>query len=413
MNKFFAKGIDQLVWSKPVIVVISIIISLLIWLFLVDPVKTITFSIPVRTLSLTPDNTIEKKNLIVLNQSVPESQEITITGRKSFIDSLDMEKFYALINFSKISAQGTYTLPVDGPFGGVMNGVKVIEKSPSEINLKVDKLNNTIVQVELRIIGTPKQEYRLITKSSTPGSIQLLGSASMLKKAAKAVVDVDVSGIDTGFEDTMYVKIVDENGLEIKGTAKQYKTVVKIEVAKEVPVIPVMLSQPGNGFSYTHGTASVDPKTVLLKGNTAQLDAISQIYTLPIDINGFTQDTVVDARLSVPNDVSVYGRNTSVKVTVPIQGMISRTLVVPTSLLQINNKNALYKYTIINTSLIFNIYGSSNLVNAVSELSLLPVIDVQTLQLGLQTVSFDVQLPASVTFDGKHEVQINVEKITN
>ena len=411
-NKLFTKGVDQLVWSKPIIVIVSVLLSLFIWLFVVDPVKTITFSIPIKTVALAPDKTIENKDLVVLSQDIPTTNEITLVGRASFLDAVKMDKFYSTIDFSKIDAAGNKILTVDGPFGE-LRGVKVIEMSQKQIQVQVDKLNNSIVQVDLRLVGTPKSGYKVITKTIAPVNIQLVGSEALLRKAAKAVVDVSVADIDQGFEETMYVKIIDENGIELKGTEKQYQTLVNIGVAKEVTVIPVLQGAPSSGFTYLQGSASVTPKTVLLKGSKDLLDGIVQIYTKPLSISGLIEDSILDAELSVLKGISIYGRNNFVKVTVPIQGLISRQVQIPSSLLKFTNKNSAYKYSIAANSIIFSVRGSSNIVNNMNELLLSPTVDLKGLGVGQHTLNFDAALPTDCTFDGRHEVVITVEKASN
>jgi len=410
--KFFTKGVDQLVWSKPIIVIVSILLSLFIWLFVVDPVKTITFSIPIKTVALAPDKTIDKKNLVVLSQDIPSSNEITLVGRASFLDAIQMDKYYSTIDFSKIDSSGNKVLSVEGPFGE-MKGVKVIEMSQKTVQVQVDKLNDSIVQVDIRLLGSPREGYKVITKTVAPVNIQLVGSEALLKKASKAIVDVDISNIDVGFEETKYVKIIDENGIELKGTEKQYQTLVSIGVAKEVPVIPVLQGAPMSGFSYLQGSATVSPKTVLLKGTKDLLDSISSIYTKPLSITGLTEDTILDAELKVVKGITVYGRNNFVKVTVPVQGLISRQVQIPSSLLKYNHINANFTYKVIANSIVFSVRGSSNVVNNMNELLLQPTVDVQGLGVGQYTLVFEALLPSNCSFDGKHEVLISIEKIIN
>ena len=413
MGKFFAKGVDQLVWSKPVIVILSILFSLFIWLFAVDPVKTITFSIPIKTVALEPDNTIKSKGLIVLNQDIPNTTEITMIGRTSYLDALKMDKFYSTLDFTKINSNGKKSLTVDGPFGGDLSGIKIIEMTQKQVEVQVDKLSDSMVLVDMRLSGVPKAGYKIISKSIVPESIQLIGSDALIKRASKGVVDVDVLNIDVGFKETVYIKIIDKNGIEVKGTEKKYKTLVNIEVAKEVKVVPVLQGVPTNGFTYVNGTAKVLPKMVLLKGSKEQLNGILQIYTMPINTSGLTQDTIMDAQLDIPKGITVYGINSYVKVSIPIQGTISRQIEIPSSLLKFTNKNPIYKYSNSSLSIIFRINGSSNVVNKIDELSLKPTLDVKGLALGQHLLSFNAPLPPHCTFDGKHEVLINVEKINN
>jgi len=414
MGSFLKKGVDQLIWSKPVIVILSILLSLFIWLFAVDPVKTITFSIPIKTVALSPEHSINEERLIVMNQDIPDTAEITIVGRTSYIEALKLDKYYATLDFTSVTTEGNKTLSLEGPFGGALNGIKVLAMTPSQYAIQVDKLSDSIVQSEVRIMGAPKAGYKIITQKIVPINIQLIGSEALLKKAAKAVVDVDVTDIEEGFEETKYVKIIDENGIEIKGTERQYKVKVTIEVAKEVKVMPVMQGMPPNGFSIL-GTPTISPEYVLLKGSKTMLNQISQVYTKPINISGLTESTVFDGELDLQSykGVVVYDRNNKVKVSVQIEGAISRQIEIPTTLLQFTNTNSKLKYSANASSIIFKVNGSSNIVNAINEVSLVPTVDVKGLGVGTHLLTFTAVLPADCTFDGKHEVLVNVEKNSN
>ncbi|MEI6132513.1 MAG: CdaR family protein [Bacillota bacterium] len=410
MPKLFAKGVDQLVWSKTILVIVSVLLSLFIWLFLVDPVKTITFSVPVKTVSLAPDNEIVGKNLVVLTQSIPDSVEITLFGRASSLNSIKMDKFYSTIDFTNIVSPGNITLPISGPFGE-LKGVRVIDVSRKQIDLQIEKLNNSILQVDLRLIGEPKAGYKIITKTISPINIQLIGTEAVLKKASKAVVDINVADKDQSFTKTMYVKIIDSNGIEVKGTEKQYKTLVNIAIGKEVPVIPVLQGSPTNGFSYVQGTASVSPKTVVLSGTKEVLDGISSVYTLPLNISSLSEEKILDAEIDVPLGTKVYGRNNFVKVTVPIKGLVTRQLQVPKSLVKYINSDPANTYSVAVSSLFLTVKGPLDVVNNINELAFVPKIDVASLGIGQHTVPFEVILPKNCAYEGKHEVVINIEKI--
>jgi len=142
------------------------------------------------------------------------------------------------------------------------------------ISFQVERLEETVLPIEVTPFGTPADGYRIVAARAMPSTVTLaLGAEEAKRITAVATSPVDVTGRTSTIEDKAYV--IDPRG---EGTARLDETVdviVTIEpVVEQKPLSPVpimVLQRPG-----ARRRVNVDPDAVTVEV-TGRADLIASL----------------------------------------------------------------------------------------------------------------------------------------
>ena len=88
--------------------------------------------------------------------------------------------------------------------------------------------------------------------------------------------------------------------------------------AKKLSIMPVFIGTPRYGFEADHAKAVVVPEYCIVVGTRDLLDKVRFIYTMPIDISGYSKPVTKSVALN-PISPGIYMEETLVQVTVPVE----------------------------------------------------------------------------------------------
>lgn len=394
--------------EKIIFIVLSILISAFIWLFVVDPVKSITISVPIKVRGLTANKVIEGKNIIVSNNHIPQYVEVTLVGRNSYLKNVNKDSFYAQLDFRKITNVNQTKLNIELPYSKEdLVGVKVSGVNPSSLDLQLDKYSGTVLKVSIKKEGSPKPGYKVMNITSDTNIVQLSGATSVVQNAVSAVLLVDVSNATSSYQEQTYIKVVDKQGKEVEGTEKKYIANISVDVAKEFEVVPVLEGVPPEGYYYK--TPVVYPAKVYLYGNSDVLSGIERVFTEPIDISKFKKDTTVHPKLVIAEGLSIESNNPNVRVVFPIEGAKEANYTILSKKFNIIGKDPGMKYTLLANSLNVNIIGPISKISSLKAENMLVNIDVSGLERGVKKVPVTINLPNDCKLNHKAEISVNIE----
>jgi len=197
----------------------------------------------------------------------------------------------------------------------------VIDYEPRGLNVQLDPYKSYVVPVTVDT-GTPPPDLEVEDPVPSQDSVTVSGPDSVVKFVveAKANVTIDPHGLPVD-RDVPLIP-VDKLGNEVSPVRVDPPTVhVKINVftnaqTKNLAVNAIVTGTPPAGYSL--GTITVEPTSILAKGDAATLATVATADTAPISVGAATSTIETDVLLALPSGVVAVGA-TTVHVTVTIK----------------------------------------------------------------------------------------------
>jgi YbbR domain-containing protein len=216
--------------------------------------------------------------------------------------------FRASIDLSGVEAAvGADPVPVPVSVYPIDPRVGVVDFTPRSVNVRVDQVVTRRMPVSIDQGAVP--EGIVIGPTVVePATVVVEGASTRLAaiRTVTGIVAIDASGLNIDQDVTL--EALDEAGVPVPGVIIRPATVhVVIPVARQLayatlPVVPDIVGDPGSGSRLAG--VSVEPRTVTVAGEDAAVRALSFVSTEPIDLQGATEDIVVDAAIEFPPEVT-------------------------------------------------------------------------------------------------------------
>jgi len=257
--------------------------------------------------------------LVILETSA-DTVLVTLQGPKDGWDALRTSSFSAWIDLSEVGS-GRHDLPIyircSVPY------MTIVKTEPERITVRLERSIQKEVPVQINILADPPPGYGVGTYAVEPGEVMVSGAESLVMPVARAVVDIDLSGITVSIRRSMRPVAENAQGQEVTGVTIDPQT-----VAVEIPVkqllsyktapVRVMLAERGEPASgYWVRNIGVVPTAVTLEGTLDALKNILFVDTAPVDITGIRNTTYQSVGLIVPEGVQLVERD-SVLVRVEV-----------------------------------------------------------------------------------------------
>ncbi len=289
---------------------LSLAVAGALWIYVTnerDPIITRTVKVRVQAVNV-------PQGLVVLSMR-PSEVEVKLRGRRSALQEAERQ-VVAVVDLKKLQV-GSHQVPVivkSNPPGTEVVGVSDFYVT-AELDLETEAERPVII--ELR--GLPAEGFQAQSPRARPPTVKVRGAASLLRRVAKVVATVDISGMSAPLHQAVSVQARDEMNLPVPGVSIEPEE-VQVEVpirkvnVKTVPVWP-RLSDPAPGFRVA--AVAVRPPAVVIGGPRGVLASIRSIRTQTIDISTLRGTGTYNARLVLPGGVRVFGpASVYVRVTV-------------------------------------------------------------------------------------------------
>ena len=395
--------------QKSFLAIISLLISIFIWLFAVDPVTTMTVTVPVEVVGLEGNDVIENKELILVDTTIPNSVDVTISGRQSYLENIDRSSFECKIDFSLVESGEQEEISIDTYFiEEKAHGVRIVSQYPKKVDLNLDIFSGSTIPLEVNTTGTPAEGFVLRDVELDNKYLQMSGSNSVISQASKAVVTVDVSGLSDSFQSQKFVKIFDKDGNEIEALNKSYKTGVRVNIARELNVNPVIVGETDAEFQYVPGSAKVEPEKVYVYGDSKYLKTLTTIDTEQIDISNLKKSTEVSATLIVPENVRLEDDVNIVDVVIPVHAVGESVLTISKSEIKYLNKSDALDYTIDPKTFRIRVEGTASEIAKFKEKRKKATVDVSGLVSGSYEPDIEFDAAATLKITIIDEISLDV-----
>lgn len=403
MNELFKKDIT--------IRILSVFFAVVLWFFVlsdVNPISTIYINVPLKFIN---EGSLAEKGLGIKNKNYQKDITVAVEGRKSEIKNISENNFEAYVDFSKIKDVGTNELPID--IKKAPEGIKIKYLNYRSIKVDVEKIEEKTFNVDVKIVGNPKSKYIVVNKTASPNTISISGLQSLIESIASVSVQVDVNDLDRDLLVRKDCRVFNANGEEITEFSEKYGVDVTLEVAKEVPVVPVI---NGNlAEDCVEKSRTVTPEKVLIKGPADILSQIEELYTEPVEIGKADSSIKVKSNIIQPKGTSLYRSPKEAEINITVEKLAVREFTIDRSTINIVSDDAysqnIYKVEIVTPSVLIKVKGTSSDVEKIQENKLFPTIYLNHIIEGVQKVPLSISVPQGVSLADSYTVEVKITKV--
>lgn len=286
---------------------ISIIFSLFLWSYVrseVDPERTVTYKdIDVRFENLAE---IKEHNLAIVS-NMKLRTDVSISGKTSEISRMNRENISASVNLSGYS-EGESSIPIKVSLDTSSSGIRVVSKDPSRVTVKIDEVINEKMEAFISAIGDLEEGY-VLGNIKPSEKVEVKGPSSVVHGIEKIVSEVDVTGMSNSGVKTGEILAYDKDGVEIENVSITPSSIdIEVPVLKTMTV-PIRLNIVGEIPEGMDTQAfSIEPSSVMIRGNSAVINGITELTTQPVDVKRLVGNRV-EVGLVLPDGVGLVDKD--------------------------------------------------------------------------------------------------------
>lgn len=401
-----------------VLLVISLIISLSIWIYM-SMNSTNDTNVTISNIPIQTELSESAKNLgLQVFTAEKTTASVTVSGNRTILGQVSEADLMVTTSSSSVSTTGNYTLPVSVTKTNPSSDFQIVSNTPSQINVVVDYFKENTFNVEDGIVYSLKDGY-YGTSSMQYDNITISGPQTEVMRIKKVVAKANISGeLSDSKEVNANIVLYDENDNELshKLLTLSYETMtVKVEVMPEktVPLKPVFKNKP-SGLEITSDMITINPETIQLAGPQNSLDNVSAVNIEPIDFTTLKNESATFNSLSIDviESCKNISNNSTAKVTLDLSSMAIKQFDVEN--FTVEGLSSDYKSEVTSKSITVTVVGPKSDIDALTADKITAVIDTKE----AKGKTGSVQMPVSFKFSsttkcwayGKYQANLTISQ---
>lgn len=330
-NNFLRKiGNSNALW-----IVLSLLIALILWAYIASQdTEEFKKTFPGVRVELVGDDILRNSRNMVITDLDTNSVTVEVVGPRRVFGSLTSDDLVAQVDVSKLTqaAYTSQTYTVIFPDGMDTSSLQTTSRTPEMVNFMVSSLSKKQIPVRGSFEGSLAVGYTAEPPQYEPATITVYGPEVYLKNIKYAWLtfgaEEEVSqtySVETGFE------LRDENDEECSTTDLSFSedTVVAtlpIMRVKEVPLDVNIIY--GAGASESNTKITIEPDSILLAGDSAELDRLNRIALATIDTTDFSTSFTDTYLIRYDDGLDNLSGVTEAKVTVELVNLATDKFIV-------------------------------------------------------------------------------------
>lgn len=384
--------------------VVSLLISITLWLYISSVDKEVITQ-PFRgvKVELVGENLLKDSRNMVITDMDTSTVTVVLEGPRRIIGSWDSDSITAQIDVSKLS-RAAYTSQqyvISYPDGTDTSSISVVRKTPETINFMVSPQVSKTIQVRGSFDGKLADGYTAEMPVFEPSTIVISGAEAYIKNVSYAWVTFGEGEVDSTYKVETGFTLMNEDGLPCSNTGISFSTDVVTATLPVLDMKEVKLDVnliEGAGATAANTKVSIEPKSLLLAGDSALLEGMNRIVLATIDLTEFSSSFTDVYTIPLDNGLRNTTGETEARVTVEIAGLSTKSFKV-TNLSYINVTEG-YSANVISESLDVTLRGKEEVISQIKPENIRAVADLSTFNESTGTY----MVPVKIYIDGFTDV---------
>lgn len=390
---------------------LSVFVAFFVWIVIINVIDpTVTKHFTGITVEILNENVITSANQVFEVES-GNTVDITVKGKRSFIEQLDETDFSASADLSKLSTVNTAGIQVR--LNKQTKETVDIDCNNEVLRISLEEKASQQFKVEIESQGNLADSYELGEVVAQPNMIEISGGKSKIKRIKRVEVILGLNGESRDFETEVTPILYDNEGdvvdsSNVTFSKDQVRLGVKVLPTKAIPVFVDVQGKPGRG--YTMIRTDFKPDSVMVAGERSDLEKMKSL-TVPLNVEGARKDVESEV------DLSEYLKGTGCKLvedfsTVSIRCVIEkngkRTISLVNTDINVKNLPTDMNFSFVNESERHDLVltGGDEDLQRITVTSLGASIDVKNLGVGRHEVEVVFDLPENLQLKSKVRVEV-------
>ena len=259
---------------------------------------------------------------LIITSDIPSSVEVTLRAPRSVWELLTAREksVQATLDLSGIGA-GEHDVNIQ--LRVLVRPYQIVLADPETVTVRLEPLATDTLPLDLSLSGLPAIGYQAGDVALDPTEVVISGPESIVNRAVRARVFVNLDGARENIEQSNPIQIVDVNNTVVKGLTVIPDTVqVSVPVSqqggfRDVAVKVVVKGQIAAGYRLEN--ISVFPPVITIFSSDPSIvnELPGVVETQPLDLQNANEDITTRLALNLPESVTIVGGQT-VQVTVGI-----------------------------------------------------------------------------------------------
>lgn len=387
--------------SKTVYIVVSILASVLLWMYVVSyENKEVNNSVSGIEVEYIGADEILADRQLVVTDGYNRTVDLTLFGKRSVVAQITRSDIRITVDLRDIRMAGEYDRVYTVEFPTLAKGsedIFILSKTPDYITVKIDKMAAKPVEVMGDFDGSVAEGYMREPIQYEPETIEVQGPAELVSRIKYAHVVVQRENLTRTVSGIVDFELVDENGAVISGDGltsdvQAVKYTVPIVMVKDVMLDVDIIA--GGGAAEENAFVEIDPPTVTLTGDADILNSINRISLGSVDLSEFSSGYSKTYTIPLPNNVHNLSGVTEADVEVTIKGLITKRVIATN--IEMSNVSEGYTATPITQYKEVMLRGPEEILDAVDSDNVVLVVDLASIGQAVGRYS----LPARIYIDG-------------
>lgn len=389
--------------------ILSLVIAIFLWSIVmkeVDPQIEPYY----KNVSVTLLNTgaLERQGLVIMEPK-DVKVNVRVSGRASDLvgDKFSAKNITASVDLSGWS-EGEVRVPVIVDLQGVSN-VQIVNSDPKDILFVFEKIVQKDLQVNIESEGEVAEGYVLGDLSTKSQTISIKGPRSWVNEVSKVVATVDVSNRNNPGKIARPVKILDDEGNQVRGVEIQPSMIdIDIPVFRTLSLPIELQTENQLPEDYLIKEINIHPSTIDIVGDNS-IEQLTKINTKVIDINSLLDKSTAQVELDLPDNVELLSPNQKVIISYIIEDIGTKDFILNMRDLDIINLNEelIIDEEDMNKEIIVTLKGTKSLLDSINIEDIKILLDLEDLVEGHHEIDLIMEEIEGVTLK-----EINPEPLT-
>ena len=393
---------------------VSVVIAFVLWLVVMN-VSDSMITVKIKGIPVQQKNGEALEELDkVYDVAKGDTVDITVKGRRSVVEGMDVDDFVAIADLSTMSITNTVQISVTSKNVSIRDEIS-ITCVDNVMRLNLEEKIGLQYSVKVKTHGDVKSGYAVCGYQTSPNIITVEGPKSAVEKVTEVVVNVDVKNVSGAMDLDGTVILYDAYGDEIKNdkiTLSQEKVKAHVDIypTKEVPVEVDVKGSPKEG--YTISGVLYQPQTVSIAGETAELDKIEKIVVDDVYVSGMDSDleTTVTLKDYLPDNIYLKNANEEIVITVGVEELVSKEIILKAEDVSVLQKTSNKDYVLeVSDDFAVVVTGLDSAVEEVTVDKLNPKIFSKDMSIGTHNdVEIDLTQINGITYEIKGTANLTI-----
>jgi len=303
--------------------ILALALGISVWVSAVsaaDPDEVSAYPNPI------PLEVLGQDSSLVLTSEIPPAVEVTLRAPRSVWDILTAQEnsVRAILDLSGLSA-GEHTLSVQITVSA--RPYQVVLANPTTVTVDLESIAAQTFPLVLSLSGQPAAGYQAGDATKDVTEVAISGPESLVRKATRARVLVNLDGVRESISESLPIQIVDEQNNILQGLTVNPETVgVNVPISqqggfRDVAVKVIVQGQVSAGYRLENINVFPPVITVFASDPTLVNELPGVVETQPLDLQDRREDISTRLSLALPDNITIVGAQTvQVQVSIsPIQ----------------------------------------------------------------------------------------------